>query len=215
MKTSITSDPVNDYIALYSEPELPILHALSLETNALVPGAQMLTGHLAGTFLQFISQLVKPKVILEFGTYTGYSALCLTKGLQQDGVLHTIDIDDRWQEMRNKYWKEANVHHTIIQHIGNGMDVFAQLDIIPDLVFIDADKKNYWNYFNESVERMNSGGVIVVDNVLFHGEVILPETQMSKAAKYIHEFNVKVAEDNRVEKVMIPLRDGMSLFIKK
>lgn len=215
MSIVITSEPINDYVGLYSDPESEVLRALSLETRAVVPGAQMLTGHLAGTFLEMISKMLQPKVILELGTYTGYSAICLAKGLSEDGRLITIDKDERWNALRKEYWTRAGLQDKIEFIAGDAVSVLASLEVQPDLVFIDADKKNYWHYFDTVVEKMKQGGVILVDNVLFHGEVILPEDLQPSTAANIHQFNIRLAADNRVEKVLLPIRDGITLIIKK
>lgn len=211
----ITSDPVNHYAEIYTTPEEDVLASLNLETNANVHGAQMLSGHLQGALLQLISKIIRPKQILELGTYTGYSAICLAKGLQPGGMLHTVDIDDSLQEMRNKYWEEAQLSNCIQQHIGEAAYMVNNINGNFDLVFIDADKKNYGLYFDLVIERMASGAIIIADNVLFHSEVILPVEQQGKNAKAIHEFNQKIAADERVEQVILPVRDGISLIRKR
>jgi len=211
----ITSDPINHYAELYTTSEDAVLASLNLETNANVHGAQMLSGHLQGTLLQLISQIIRPKQILELGTYTGYSAICLAKGLQAGGILHTIDIDHSLQEMRNQYWKAAQLDHCIRQHIGEAAQVINNINGNFDLVFIDADKKNYGLYFDLVIDRMQSGGIILADNVLFHSEVIWPVDQQGKNAQAIHAFNRKVAADDRVEQVILPIRDGIALIRKR
>ncbi len=215
MENRFTSDPINHYAEIYTTPESPALESLNLETNASVRGAQMLSGHLQGALLRMLSYMAKPKLILELGTYTGYSAICLAEGLTADGHLHTIDIDDKLQELRERYWQQALVSTKITQHIGEAAAVIPAIEGYFDLVFIDADKKNYSLYFDMVIDRMAAGGIIVADNVLFHGEVILPEGQMGKAAAAIHEFNQKIAADNRVEQVVLPIRDGLTIIRKK
>lgn len=211
----ITPDPINLYAEQYTTPEDNVLAALNRETNAHVKGAQMISGHLQGIVLQMLSQTVAPKQILELGTYTGYSAISLARGLAAGGKLHTIDIDASLQEMRDRYWDEAGVKNMIVQHIGEAESVIPQIQGDFDLVFIDADKKNYGLYFDMVIDRMPSGSIIIADNVLFHGQVILPPEQQSNTAQYIHEFNKKIASDDRVEQVILPLRDGLMLIRKK
>jgi predicted O-methyltransferase YrrM len=188
---------------------------LNQETQALARGAQMLSGHLQGKVLQMISRMIQPKRILELGTYTGYSAIALAQGLQEGGKLHTVDVSDLWQELREKYWQEAGVRHLIEQHIGTAESVIQSLDGSFDLVFIDADKKNYGLYFDLVIDKMPAGAFIIADNVLFYAEVILPEEQQGSVAKHIHRFNQKIRNDNRVEQVILPIRDGIMLIRKK
>lgn len=211
----IISDPINEYATLYTSPEDEVLHHLNLETHANVPGAQMISGHLQGVFLTMISHMIQPKCILELGTYTGYSAICLAKGLVADGTLHTIDIDDRWNEMRLKAFANAGMESKIKLHIGDAHQIINELALQPDLVFIDADKKGYGDYFDTIIDKMPKGGIIIADNVLFKGEVILPLDQQKNATKHMHAFNIKISEDARVEQVILPLRDGISLIRKK
>lgn len=212
MSVTIVSEPIGNYVEIYSDPESDLLRALSLETHATVPGAHMLTGHLAGAFLRMLSKMIQPEIILEIGTYTGYSAICLAQGLQPEGKLITIDNDAQWQDIRNKYWQQSGLSRQIEQVIGSGISVLNGLDVSPDLVFIDADKKNYWNYLQLILPKMKAGGIILVDNVLFHGEVVMPEEQLQGAAYYIHEFNKKTLDESRIEKLVLPIRDGISIF---
>lgn len=215
MQHIITPDPINFYAEQYTTAEDDVQASLNRETHAHVKGAQMISGHLQGMVLQMISQMINPANILELGTYTGYSAISLAKGLKPGGKLHTIDIDPYLQEMRDKYWQQAGVHNNIVQHIGEATLVIPKIKGDFDLVFIDADKKNYGNYFDLVIDRIPAGGIIIADNVLFHGEVILPDDQQSNASRYIHDFNKKIAADERVEQVIMPLRDGLMLIRKK
>lgn len=210
----ITSDPINEYAGLYTTAECDVLASLQRETQAEVRGAQMISGHLQGQFLTMISKMVRPKTILELGTYTGYSAICLAKGLQNGGVLHTVDIDDSIQGLRNRYWQEAGLENCIRQHIGEAKNIIDTVTESFDLVFIDADKKNYGIYFDLVLDKMNIGSVILADNVLFHSEVIMPIEQQSNNARAMHAFNIKVAADERVEQVIAPIRDGISIIRK-
>lgn len=215
MQHIITPDPINFYSEQYTSPEDAVLAALNKETYAHVRGAQMISGHLQGMVLQMVSQMIAPTQVIELGTYTGYSAICLAKGLAEGGQLHTIDIDPDLQSMRESYWKQAGQEHKIKQHIGEAAKVIDAIEGEFDLAFIDADKKNYSLYFDLLIDRIPSGGYILADNTLFHGEVILPADQQSNSAKAIHEFNIKVAADDRVEQVLMPIRDGLMLIRKK
>jgi caffeoyl-CoA O-methyltransferase len=215
MQHIITPDPINYYAEQYTTPENNVQASLNRETHAEVKGAQMISGHLQGMVLEMISCMIKPKQVLELGTYTGYSAISLAKGLQDGGKLHTIDIDPYLQEMREKYWKQAGLTTKIVQHIGECATVIPKIKGDFDLVFIDADKKNYGLYFDMLIDRIPSGGFMIADNVLFHGEVILPADQQSNTSLYIHDFNKKIAQDTRVEQVIMPLRDGLMLIRKK
>lgn len=210
----IISPAINEYVSKYSEKETETLAALNEATHAEVRGAHMISGALQGAFLSMISQIMQPNNILELGTYTGYSAICLAKGLPADGKVHTIDIDDKLDAMRQQYWKEAGLTQKIVQHIGTALSIIPTLDISFDLVFLDADKGNYSAYFDLLMDVLPLGAVILADNVLFHGEVVKPEEEQSKAAKHIQKFNDHVAKSGRVETVMLPLRDGMSIIRK-
>lgn len=211
----ITSDPISNYVDLYTTPEDTVLESLNRETRAVVHGAQMLSGHLQGKLIEMISCMIRPTQILELGTYTGYSAICLAKGLTEDGMLYTIDIDSSTREMRNRYWQQSGLEKKIRQLTGEAKTEIEKIEGDFDLVFIDADKKNYGTYFDIVIDRMKSGGIILADNVLFHSEVIQPPEQQSKNAKAMHEFNLKVAADLRVEQVILPIRDGISIIRKK
>lgn len=210
----ITSDAINAYAEQYSEPETPVLHALNEATVREVRGAQMLSGALQGSLLSILSKLLRPQNVLELGTYTGYSAICLAQGLPEGGKLHTIDTDDSLQAMRDQYWKEAGLSQTIVQHIGPAAEVLPQLDQVFDLVFIDADKKNYGQYFDMLIDKVPVGACFIADNVLFHSEVVQPEEAQSKSAKYMHAFNEKIRNCDRVEQVILPVRDGITLIRK-
>lgn len=212
MSITIVSDPINNYTEIYTDPELDVLRELALETRAVVPGAQMLTGHIAGTFLQMISKILRPKLVLELGTYTGYSAICLAQGLHPEGKIITIDNDERWNEIRQRFWQKAGVADRIDFRPGAAAEVIPLIEDSPDLVFIDADKKNYWNYLQLLIPKMKTGGIILADNVLFSGEVTLPEDLQQGPAAHIHAFNRQTLEESRIEKIMLPIRDGISVF---
>ncbi len=174
--------------------------------------AKMHSGQLQGLFLSFLSQMIKPSKILEIGTFTGFSSLCLAKGLTENGVLHTIELRDESASIAQRYFDEVN-NNRIKLHVGNAIEIIPELDEIWDLVFIDADKLGYIEYYELTLPRIKSGGFIIVDNVLFHGDV-LEETIKGKNAKAIDSFNRHVANDKRVEQVIITLRDGLMLIKK-
>lgn len=202
------------YAQKFSSPENELLHGISVHTDAHHPHANMLSGHVQGRFLALISILLKPTRILEIGTFVGYSALCLAEGLQPGGLLHTIELREEDAATANENFKKANCQNKIILHRGNALDIIPALAEAWDLVFIDADKTNYNNYYNMVLPRVRKGGLIIADNVFFHGEVL--ETKISgKNAKAINEFNEMVRNDDSVEKVMLTVRDGLFLIRKK
>jgi caffeoyl-CoA O-methyltransferase len=171
----------------------------------------MLSGHLQGRILSMISKMVRPKTILEIGTYTGYSALCLAEGLVSDGVLHTIDNNPERETLVNRYINEAGFEGKIIAHVGDAAQLIPELPGEFDLVFIDADKNNYSLYFDLVIDRMPSGGLILSDNVLWSGKVVEPVNPKDTDTIALLEFNRKVHRDPRIEVVMLPIRDGLSL----
>lgn len=194
---------------------MPVLAALNRETNLKVHGAVMISGHMQGAFLQMMSQAIRPKHILEIGTFTGYSAICLAQGLQDGGMLHTIDVDEELEFITSKYFKEAGLEGKVTAHIGKAAEVIPALAETFELVFLDADKSNYGLYYDLVLDKVAQGGFILADNVLYEGEVVLPEEQQSKNAKAMHAFNEKIKADDRVEQMMLPLRDGMMIIRKK
>jgi caffeoyl-CoA O-methyltransferase len=202
----------------YSEemtsPETPALAALNRETYLKVQMPVMLSGHLQGAVLSMLSHMVKPRRILEIGTYTGYSAICLAQGLTSDGHLHTIDINAELEDMSFHYFCQAGVEKRITQHIGDAVEIVPKLNETFDLVFIDADKQNYQLYYDLVFDKVPVGGYILADNVLYNGEIILPLEEQSKNAKAIHAFNVKLRNDNRIEQVLLPVRDGIMIARK-
>lgn len=214
MTRLLIAEELNDYAERYTTPESPVLAALSRETNEHVGRAQMLSGHLQGALLQMISHMLRPKRILEVGTFTGYSAICLAQGLPDDGHLHTIDVDEQLEPVTRKYFREAWVDQKITRHFGKAADIIPELDEHFDLVFIDADKRNYGLYYDLVFDKVPVGGFILADNVLFEGGVTLPEDQMGKTAKFMHAFNEKVSKDPRVERLLLPLRDGIMMMRK-
>jgi predicted O-methyltransferase YrrM len=203
------------YAEAHTSEESAVLQALNRETNAKVLAPRMLSGHLQGRFLAMISQMIKPGNILEIGTYTGYSAICLAEGLKPKGKLITIDINDEPGEMVERYVDKAGLAGKADQIIGNALEIIPELKLKFDLVFIDADKENYSRYYDLVFDKVNNGGFIVADNVLWSGHVIEPESTQDHETKCIVEFNQKVKNDIRVTCMLLPLRDGLMLIQKK
>ncbi len=210
----IINESAQSYSEKFSSAESKLLHEIAVHTNAHHPHAHMLSGHVQGRFLSFISSLLKPVRILEIGTFVGYSALCLAEGLQSGGELHTLELREEDAATAKANFKLANAMDKIILHIGNALDIIPALNETWDLVFIDADKPNYINYYKLILPHVRKGGLILADNVLFHGEV-LEEKIKGKNAMAIHEFNEMIKNDDSVEKIMLTIRDGLFLIRKK
>lgn len=205
---------IDDYACLHSQEENQVLKDLNRETWAKVLIPRMLSGHLQGRTLSMFSKMIKPKNILEIGTYTGYSAICLCEGLEENGKLHTIDINEELKEISSKYFKKANLEDKVEQHIGNAMEIIPGLDLTWDLVFIDADKENYSNYFDLVIDKMALGGFLIADNVLWSGKVVEPISEKDMETKEIINFNDKIHRSDRVENVLMPIRDGLMVCRK-
>ena len=203
------------YILEHIDPEDDILKQLDRETNLKVLNPRMLSGHLQGQVLSMLTRMIRPKNILELGTYTGYSAICLAKGLQPGGKLITIEIDDELESLAKKYFVKAGLQDKIKQITGPALEIIPDLTGTFDLVFIDADKREYSEYYRLIFDKVNSGGYIIADNTLWNGKVI--ESPLSRDARTlgIVKFNEMIKNDTRVEKVILPLRDGMTLIRKK
>jgi predicted O-methyltransferase YrrM len=202
------------YIENHSDDEDDILFELNRETHAKVLHPRMLSGHIQGRYLAMISHLIRPTTILEIGTYTGYSAICLSEGLQPHGKLITIDINDELSEMVNSYFVKAGIQNKIEHIAGDASIEIPKLNFNFDLVFIDADKNNYAKYYDLVFEKVNIGGVIIVDNVLWSGHILEEEKEMDESTLSIYNFNKKIKEDKRVSKVLLPLRDGLFMIRK-
>ncbi|MCC4228315.1 O-methyltransferase [Zunongwangia profunda] len=200
-----------EYCENHSEKEPEYLAKLNRETHQKILQPRMLSGHYQGRLLSLISKLVNPKYILEIGTYTGYSALCLAEGLQPKGQLHTIDINEELFDFQQKYFKESAFKDQIIQHLGDATQIIPQLDMKFDLVFVDADKPNYPTYFEIIIEKMNPGGLILSDNVLWSGKVLEEVKKEDISTNALVKYNKMLAEDERIETVILPLRDGLTL----
>ncbi|CAN5492049.1 O-methyltransferase [soil metagenome] len=202
------------YTEEHSDSESEVLKLLNRETNAKVLFPRMISGHLQGRFLSMISHMIKPQFILEIGTYTGYSAICLAEGLQPHGKLITIDINDELTDMVKTYLDKAGLLNRVDHLTGDAMKIIPELKTNFDLVFIDADKENYCNYFEMVIDKVNHGGYIIADNVLWSGNVIKDEGEHDRETKGIIAFNEMISKDERVSKVMLPLRDGLYLLRK-
>jgi caffeoyl-CoA O-methyltransferase len=209
------NEEIEAYALAHSQEETALLKKVNRETHAKVLQPRMLSGHMQGNFLSMMSKMMRPKMILEIGTYTGYSALCLVQGLQENGKLHTIDINEELEQTVKNYFTEAGLNERISYHIGNAITIIPTLKEKFDLVFIDADKKNYSNYYDLVFDHVPSGGFIVADNVLWSGKVLDPVSKMDADTKAIDEFNKKVHADSRVEHMILPLRDGLMIVRKK
>ena len=208
-------EKLDDYVVAHSEEEPELLQQLSRETHQKILQPRMLTGHYQGRVLSMISKLVNPKNILEIGTYTGYSALCLAEGMQNNGELHTIDINEELFDFQRKYFDKSRYGKQIHQHLGNALDIVPKLNMHFDLVFIDADKTNYANYFNIIIEKLNPGGIILSDNVLWSGKVIEDVKPDDLDTKALIEYNSLLKDDSRIETVLLPIRDGLTISRKK
>lgn len=206
---------IEKYAMEHSSKHSQVLHELYRETHLKVMHPRMLSGSQQGRFLSMLSQMICPKNILEIGTYTGYSAICLSEGLAEKGQIHTIEIDPELEQIANKYFKKAGIENKVVQYFGDAMKLIPELKMQFDLVFIDADKENYANYYNLIIDKVRVGGSILVDNVLWSGKVIQPLKNGDKDTQGIIEFNELVQQDSRVENVLLPLRDGLMLIRKK
>jgi caffeoyl-CoA O-methyltransferase len=203
------------YAEDHSADEPQLLRELNRETHLKVMQPRMLSGHLQGRILSMLSKMINPKNILEIGTYTGYSALCLAEGLAKDGHLHTIDNNPERAELVNRYIAKAGLETQITHHVGTASELIPQIEGLFDLVFIDADKSNYSLYFDLIVDRVRSGGIILSDNVLWSGKVTEPVNPNDTDTIALLEFNRKLVHDARIEVVLLPIRDGLSLARKK
>jgi caffeoyl-CoA O-methyltransferase len=205
------SEELEDYAALHSQDEPELLEALNRETHQKVLQPRMLSGHFQGRVLSMISKLVSPQHILEIGTFTGYATLCLAEGLQRGGSIDTIDNNEELVDFQKKYFDKSQWAGQIHQHLGNALDIIPALGKKFDLVFIDADKPNYPNYWEVVVPMMNKGGLILSDNVLWSGKVLEPVKPNDKSTNVLLEYNKLVKEDPRVETVLLPIRDGLTV----
>ena len=202
---------IEQYAIHHSQQEPLLLQELSVETWQKILNPRMLSGAFQGRFLSLLSKLINPKNILEIGTYTGYSALCLAEGLQRKGTLHTIDINEELENLQNKYFEKSGYRKQIKQYIGDALEIIPALEVKFDLVFIDADKKNYIHYFNAIIDKINKGGVILSDNVLWSGKVTEPLDPNDEDTKTLAKYNELLKNDARLQTILLPIRDGLSI----
>ncbi|MEL4307853.1 O-methyltransferase [Joostella sp. CR20] len=205
------SDELEEYVTNHSEDEPIILQELDRETNLKTLQPRMLSGHFQGRVLSVLSKMMHPKTILEIGTFTGYATICLAEGMQKDGTLHTIDINEELVDFQQKYFEKSGFASQIKQYVGDATTIIPTIDAKFDLVFIDADKPNYVAYFDLIIDKMNSGGVILSDNVLWSGKVVEKLKKGDKSTEALLAYNKKLKEDPRVETVLLPIRDGLTL----
>ena len=212
--SDIVNNKIEDYIRKNSSKEPEILKDLNKETYLKVLNPRMLSGHLQGRFLSIITKLLKPKKILEIGTYTGYSAICMSEGLVENGIIHTIDINEELVSIQNKYFAKSECNNSIIQHVGDARNIIKSINEKFDLVFLDADKENYIEYYELVIEKVKKGGLIIADNVLWTGKVVEPDKDDDELTQYLIDFNKMINEDDRVENIILPLRDGLNIILK-
>ena len=209
-------EELDDYAVAHSQDEPELLQQLNRETYQKILQPRMLSGHFQGRVLSMISKLIHPKTILEIGTYTGYSALCLAEGMSSEGTLHTIDINEELYDFQRKYFDKSPYGNQIIQHLGNALEIIPEIEDSFDLVFIDADKENYVNYFHTIIDKLNSGGIILSDNVLWSGKVLHSTFKKEDTSTpALIEYNKLLKEDERIETVLLPIRDGLTISRKK
>ena len=206
---------IDNYVVKHSDNEPELLQKLNRETHQKILQPRMLSGDYQGRVLSMLSKLIQPKFILEIGTYTGYSALCLAEGLTKGGELHTIDVNEELVDFQRKYFDASPFGKQIYQHLGNALDIIPELDHTFDLVFIDADKPNYINYFHAIIDKLRPGGIILSDNVLWSGKVAEPINDKDTSTKLLVEYNQLLKEDSRVETVILPIRDGLTISRKR
>jgi len=204
-------EKIDEYVVAHSQAEPQLLKELNRETWQKVLNPRMLSGGFQGRVLSMISKLIQPKAILEIGTYTGYSALCMAEGMSTDGQLHTIDRNEELYDFQRRYFDKSKYGTQITQYVGNALEIIPTIDAKFDLVFIDADKGNYSNYFQLIIEKMNKGGVILSDNVLWSGKVVEKLNPKDIDTAALIEYNTLLNEDDRIETVLLPIRDGLTI----
>lgn len=206
---------LDDYILEHIDEEGEYLHRLYRATHLKLLYGRMASGHLQGRLLKMFVRMIRPKNILEIGTYSGYSGLCLAEGLEEGGMLHTIEINDEQEDFTRPWFENSAYADKIKMHIGDALDVIPRLGVKFDLAFIDGDKRKYAEYYGMVLEHLNDGGYILADNTLWDGHVLEPKPIKDPQTRSIVEFNDMVAKDLRVEKVILPLRDGLTIIRKK
>ncbi|WP_026837794.1 O-methyltransferase [Gillisia sp. JM1] len=208
-------EAIDDYTVSHTQAEPDILAQLTRETYQKILQPRMLSGHYQGRLLSILSKIINPTTILELGTYTGYSAICLAEGLKENGEIHTLDVNEELQSIQNKYFELSGYRDKIHQHLGKALEILPNLDMKFDLVFMDADKPNYPAYFDLIIDKLNPGGILLTDNVLWSGKVVETLKKDDVSTKALLEYNNLVATDARLETVLLPIRDGLSLSRKK
>ena len=209
----LVAPDIEQYIEQHTTDEQPVLAALNRKTHTDVLLPQMLSGKVQGQFLQILSHMLRPRRVLEIGTFTGYAAICLAAGLQDDGKLYTIDINEELEPMVKDHLLAAGLQEKIFPLIGRAKDIIPTLDETFDLVFIDADKQNYSLYYDLVIDKVRSGGIILADNVLWSGKII--NEKKDKDTQHLADFNDKIQQDSRVENVIVSIRDGIMMMRKK
>lgn len=207
-------EKLDDYVVAHSQDEPDLLQQLTRETYQKILQPIMLSGPYQGRVLSMISKLIRPKSVLELGTFTGYATLCLAEGLHPEGEIHTIDVNEELEDFQRKYFDKSEFGQQIHQHLGSAIDILPKLDKSFDLVFIDADKPNYVNYFHLIIDKLRPGGIILSDNVLWHGKVVEPVDPKDVSTNVVLEFNTLLKEDPRIETVLLPIRDGLTISRK-
>jgi caffeoyl-CoA O-methyltransferase len=206
---------LDDYVCAHTENEPALLAELNRRTHVSILQPRMLSGHYQGRLLSMLAHMIQPKRVLEIGTYTGYSALCFAEGLQEGGKVTTIDVNEELEEFVQSYIEKANCSDKVEYIVGDAMEVIAHLDEQFDLVFIDADKKNYCNYYELVFDKVKSGGYIIADNVLWSGKVLEDYDSLDRETKILMDYNKMVHEDERVQEILLPIRDGLMIARKK
>ena len=205
---------IYNYIDNHSSDESDILYELRRETELKCLNPIMLSGKIQGNFLAIISKLIKPLNVLEIGTYTGYSTLCIAKGLNPSGMIHTIDKNEELLQIQNKYFEKSGIRNQIKQYTGDALAIIPKLKFDFDMVFLDADKENYVKYLELISPILKPGGVLLTDNVLWHGKILESSENQDRVTRLIDNFNKKILEDKSLKTVMLPIRDGISLTLK-
>jgi len=211
----INNEKLDEYLINHSEKEPEILSDLNRETNLKVLQPRMISGTYQGRLLSMISKIINPKKILEIGTFTGYSTLCLAEGLDKNGQIHTVDINEELYDLQRKYFKKSSFNNNITQHLGNALEIIPKLDHDFDLIFLYADKINYPKYLDVLIVRLKKGGVLLSDNVLWDGKVLNEISQKDKSTKAIVEYNKMLKNRTDMDSVILPIRDGITISIKK
>ena len=204
----------SEYIDIHSSDERDLLANLRRETELKCLNPIMLSSKVQGSFLSIISKIIKPKNVLEIGTYSGYATLCIAEGLATNGIIHTIDKNEELLEIQNKYFEKSGYRNQIRQYTGNALEIIPRIKVNFDMIFLDADKKNYSNYLDIVKTKLNKGGLLLTDNVLWHGKVLKSSETNDETTKLIDKFNKKLALDSNFKTAMLPLRDGISVSIK-